>query len=394
MKTRTTSFIAAGAILLSVSAAARADGGVTLYGLIDTGFEYLSGLPQGNLLHAESGYAFPSRWGLRGTEDIGAGTKVVFRLEAGFSTTTGGINNGSFFGRNATVGMSNPRWGQWRVGNFGITEMAQDSFDVDPQWMQPYSIVTLVRGRNWSQAGNGIEYTTPSMHGLTLKGQYDLGNSTHWNEGASGPNQLGEFTQGRSDAIGATYEGGPVLLMAIYDEIRDGNGQFDNVYVNSRSLLLGGSLQEGPVRFYAGYQHLSAPGASNAGMFANGVPTALPPGATLPTQVDHEWLGVQWQATSADSLTAAVYHSNANHGNGNATLYTLGGTHNLSKRTFLYAEAAYLRNSATSNIGLGDGFSDPYGANVRDDPASNSTSTAPDYGQSQQGVFAGIVHKF
>ncbi|WP_408452248.1 hypothetical protein [Paraburkholderia fungorum] len=44
---------------------------------------------------------------------------------------------------------------------------------------------------------------------------------------------------------------------------------------------------------------------------------------------------------------------------------------------------------------MSDGFTDPYGANINDDPASgNSGSTAPDYGQSQMGVFAGIVTTF
>jgi hypothetical protein len=44
---------------------------------------------------------------------------------------------------------------------------------------------------------------------------------------------------------------------------------------------------------------------------------------------------------------------------------------------------------------LSDGFTDPYGANLNDDPVSgNSGSTAPNYGQSQTGVFAGIVSIF
>ncbi|MEW9585869.1 porin [Paraburkholderia sp. DGU8] len=171
------------------------------------------------------------------------------------------------------------------------------------------------------------------------------------------------------------------------------HNQFDNVYLNSRSLMTGGTVTLGPVKLFAGYQHLSAPNASNAGVYgAAGTPTALPDGVSLPTSVNHEWLGANWQVTPATALSGAVYHANAN--NGNATMYTLGGTYNLSQRTFLYSEVGYMRNSSTSNIGLGNGYSDPYGANINNDPASGSTSTAPNYGHSQEGVFAAIVTAF
>ena len=89
--------------------------------------------------------------------------------------------------------------------------------------------------------------------------------------------------------------------------------------------------------------------------------SALPGGTTLPTSVNHEWGGAIWQTTPALAITGAVYHANANDGNGNATLFTLGGTCSLSKRTLLYTELGYVRNSSTSNLGLNGGV---YGANT------------------------------
>jgi hypothetical protein len=50
--------------------------------------------------------------------------------------------------------------------------------------------------------------------------------------------------------------------------------------------------------------------------------------------------------TPAASFGAAVYHTNANRGNGNATLWTLTATYALSKRTVLYSEIATVRNSS------------------------------------------------
>jgi hypothetical protein len=83
-------------------------------------------------------------------------------------------------------------------------------------------------------------------------------------------------------------------------------------------------------------------------------------------------------------------------GNGNANLWTLGGTYLLSKRTYLYSEVALVTNSKTSNIGLDDGYSDPYGANRDDDPLSGpaNTRTNPNFGGSQVGFVAGIVTHF
>lgn len=219
--------------------------------------------------------------------------------------------------------------------------------------------------------------------GLTLKGQYDLTNNYNWNTSAISGGQ------GRTDAIEATYNTGAAQLRVIYDELRGANGTFDNVYVHSRSLMAGGAYTVGPVRVYAGYQHLNAPGATNASV---GVTNASQPtGVSVPTSVDHEWFGAAWQVTVVTTVTGAVYHANANHGNGNGTMYTFGGTYNLSKRTFLYTELGYLHNSSTSNLSLG---SDSYGDNNYDPATGTASNDNPVYGHTQAGVFAGIMTSF
>jgi predicted porin len=382
----------AAGLLFVAAGVAHAQSNVTLYGRIDNGFQYLTGLAQGHQLGLESGNWAPSEFGLKGSEDLGGGSKAIFQLEAGIDTLNG-ASMGSLFGRQATVGLTNDRWGTFKLGNMGIYEIGEDSFFLDPQVFQMWSLATLVRGRNWSMAGNGLEYTSPTFGGVTLKGQYDLTNSTTWNAGnpGSGPGQLGG-AQGRSDGVEAQYDIGQLELRAIYDEIRDPNGQFSSVYVASRSILAGGTYTLSQVKIFAGYQHLSAPNASNEGYFGTATPTAQPAGVSLPTAVDHEWVGATWQASVATSLTGAVYHANANKGNGNATLYTLAGTYDLSKRTFLYAELAWIHNSKTSNLGLSGGG---YGANINNDPVNGSVdNTNPDYGHGQFGAGTGIVMQF
>ncbi|OLL27698.1 porin [Burkholderia sp. SRS-W-2-2016] len=379
-------------IALSVMAAAttvaHAQSSVTLYGRIDNGIQFETGLPGGHAWSAQTGDWGCSWFGLMGSEDLGGGTKTVFQLEGQLNTMTG-ASAGNLFGRHATVGLTNDHWGLFKIGNLGAGELAQDSWGTDPQVMQRYAISTLVRGRNWTSTTNGAEYNTPVLFGgLVFKGQYSLTNNTSWN---SAPvNSAGVPTgQGRTNAIEGVYTWGGGDFRVIYDEVRGANGSFNNVYSASRMALVGGTYVVGPVKFYVGYQHLSAPDATNASV---GVTDASQPaGVSAPTGVNHEWLGAAWQVTPATQITGAVYHANANNGNGNATLFTLAATYALSKRTFLYTEAGYVRNSSTSNINLGNGS---YGNNNFDPTTGTSSNSNPNYGHSQTGVFAGIMTSF
>jgi predicted porin len=386
-----------GLAAMVLATGAYAQSSVTLYGRIDNGVAYRTGLPNGNQFGTESGGWGESWWGMIGSEDLGDGLKAIFQLESGINTNTGGLNNGGLFGRHATIGLSSNTYGTFKLGNIGAGFLTQDSWDLDPQEMQAYNIATLDRGRVWDQAGNGFEYTSPGFGGLTLKGQYALTNAPgNWNGtgGGSGtdPSNLGT-PQGRVDGVKAMYNASNLELLGIYDEVRDRNGQFTNVYATSREALMGGTYTWGPLKAYVGYQHLSAPQATlqNQGLTATAVTGTLPGGITgAPTAVDHEWLGVNYTVSPFVTLTGGVYHANANNGNGNATLYTLGGTYNLSKRTFLYTELGYVKNSSTSNVGLGNGYSDYYGPNTNE----GGTSEAPDYGKSQFGMITGIMHQF
>ena len=375
--------------LLAIAAAAQAQSSVTLYGRIDNGVQYETGLPGGHKISAESGDWGCSWFGMQGNEDLGGGTSAIFQLE-GQLNTMNGTSSGALFGRHAIVGLANANYGTFKMGNLGAGEIQQDSWSLDPQLMQRYAISTLVHGRNWPSAANGFEYTSPNIVGLTLKGQYDLSNSSNWNSAT--PNG----TQGRGDGIEAVYDTGPLELRVIYDELRSKDGQFDDLYAGSRSIMGGGTYTIGPVKIWAGYQHLSAPQATDATVNAGAGAGTLPGGVSAPTAADHEWGGAAWQVTPSATLTGAVYHTNVNNGNGNATMYTVAGTYNLSKRTFLYAEAAYLHNSSSSNIDLGN---DPYGANGYDSATNSSNFTNgqennPNYGHSQTGVFAGIMTAF
>jgi predicted porin len=78
--------------LLSTSAA-MAQSTVTVYGILDAGFNHVSGLSQGSVNTIASGIMEGSRFGLRGTEDIGGGYKAIFTLENRLELDTGSVSN-------------------------------------------------------------------------------------------------------------------------------------------------------------------------------------------------------------------------------------------------------------------------------------------------------------
>ena len=376
------------AALMTAGVVAHAQSSVTLYGRLDAGLEYMTGVPQGtgangqatgstNRWRAESGDWGTSLWGLKGAEDLGGGYKAVFQLEGSFNTMTGaGPGGGGLFNRWATVGLSNDQYGTFTMGR--MLYISNGVWDFDPFGQSNWSSASLVRGRNWPQSSNNFAYQSPKIAGFDFYGQYALSNATSWNGN-------GTTAQGREAGAQVTYTNSLFQVRGLYDEIRNpANGSLygptatgvntanigTGVFAASREYSALVNVFLGQFKIQAAYQAIRSAGA-----------TGVLPGT--PTTLDHEWGGVTWQATPAAALIAAVYHVNGNNGAGNATIYTIGGSYNLSKRTLLDLQIATTQNSKTAN----------YGLNANNSGTATSTDN-PLPGHSQTGVYAGIQHSF
>jgi predicted porin len=377
------------AALMSAGVVAHAQSSVTLYGRLDAGLEYMSGVPTGvgaagqatgstNRFRAESGDWGTSLWGLKGVEDIGGGNKVLFQLEGSFNTMTGaGPGGGGLFNRWATIGLANSQYGTFTMGR--MLYISNGVWDFDPFGQSNWSSASLVRGRNWPQSSNNFAYQSPKIAGFDFYGQYALSNATNWNGNGTTP-------QGREAGAQITYTSSLFQIRGMYDEIRNpANGLLwgGNVGANSNAANTGNGVfsasREYTAMFNVFLGQFKIQGAYQAVRSASA--TGVLPGQ--PTTLDHEWGGVTWQATPAAALIAAVYHVNGNNGAGNATIYTVGGSYNLSKRTLLDLQAATVRNSKTANFGL----------NANNAGLSAATDN-PLQGHQQSGVYAGIQHSF
>src|SRR5438445_11828467 len=80
---------------------------VTLYGLVDTTIRFSThaNAAGNSKWEMTDGELTGSRWGLRGTEDLGNNLKAFYILESGFNPDVGSSQQGGrLFGRTAVVG--------------------------------------------------------------------------------------------------------------------------------------------------------------------------------------------------------------------------------------------------------------------------------------------------
>ena len=117
--------LAALAVLGAFGAGSAYAADVTVYGVVDLGLKYThadsdkQGEDATDKLEMASGMQSGSRFGLKGTEDLGNGMKVGFVLENGFSADDGSLgNDGRLFGREAQVNLSGA-FGEISFGRVG-----------------------------------------------------------------------------------------------------------------------------------------------------------------------------------------------------------------------------------------------------------------------------------
>ena len=234
--------------VLAASGAAMAQSSVTLYGVADV---YLgsaktdNGLANGSVTQTviNSGNFNGSRWGLKGTEDLGGGLKANFQLESGFNIDTGSsAQGGLLFGRQAWVGLSGG-FGAVKVGRVytaydDVNGQFNGAFDSS---FSPSGNVMKSTGYA-SRANNGLRYETPAFGGLTAALTYglgenaapgvDAGSNTALNVAfASGPisASLGyqvEKATGNAESVkftrlGAGYDLGMAFLKASYGKVEN-----------------------------------------------------------------------------------------------------------------------------------------------------------------------------
>lgn len=252
---------------------------VTLYGVADAGLVYTNSQEKttvGDVTtkvkeHAfdmQSGVNSASRFGLKGTEDLGNGLKVGFKLENGFNTDDGTLgNDGRLFGREASLTISGD-FGALSMGRMGgvgsgagtynLFTATADAFDGGN--VDTFGLVTT------SRYDNMITYQTPKFAGVQATFQYSFkGNNVKDDEiksydPASG--REGSAATDRYASAGLTGDFGPLQAVVTYEYLNyASNGEADKVSyynkdgLNGQIISLGGNYDCGFAKTFIAAQY-------------------------------------------------------------------------------------------------------------------------------------------
>lgn len=194
------------AVIFSVACSpAYAQSSVTLYGIISVGISYSSNAGGKSLTQMTSGPQQPSRWGLRGKEDLGGGLAAIFVLENGFSITSGSASQGGrLFGRQAWVGLTSPAYGTITLGR-QYDEMTQQlNWTSSAVQFATYGAHVGDNDNifNVLRLQNSVRYASPNVSGLSFASQYAFSN------------EAGAFSDNSAFSGGMSYQHGPFRFSA------------------------------------------------------------------------------------------------------------------------------------------------------------------------------------
>ncbi|MEX3639985.1 porin [Paraburkholderia sp. BR14320] len=322
----------AGALLAPLSSTCSAQS-VTLYGALDAGLAYVSNVDGHAQYRATSGLIDGSFWGLQGAEDLGGGARALFRMERGYSVTSGeGFNDHPMY-----VGLQSETLGTLTLGH---------QYDLIHDYFAPFTLTGGTGGtalahpfdndnaNNSYLAANSVKYASASLNGFSFGGMYAFSNTA------------GRFAQNRAYGIAANYGNGPfnagVAWMhnngrglnevgAYSPSALPGSGQtvIDASVQKQDALAAGASYALGDVTLAGAWSRSIYTGVADADS-----------GSVLPSiGFSNYEISAVWQASPALSLAGMYVFSDASSAHWHQG--ALQAVYQLSKRTDVYAETIY-----------------------------------------------------
>jgi predicted porin len=208
--------IGAAIVASGLSSVAYAQSSITLYGVVDPDLVFVNNAQvnkAGGTLHGKQQYSLQdattsayagSRFGFKGSEELGGGTRAIFLLENGFNAATGALGQGGLlFGRQAFVGLANADLGSVTMGRqySSLIDFLSPMTAVS-QWggfisAHPDDIDNL--GLT-NRENNTIKIASSTWKGLSANVMYGFGGVP------------GQIAQNQVITAGAGYVGGPLRL--------------------------------------------------------------------------------------------------------------------------------------------------------------------------------------
>ncbi|MGN6231141.1 MAG: porin [Trinickia sp.] len=370
------------AVSASFAVAAHAQSSVTLYGVIDAGITYTSNVGGKSNWQQTSGGIDQSRFGLKGSEDLGNGLKAIFTLESGFNLNSGRYaNNGSEFNRQSFVGLSS---------NYGTVTLGRQ-YDAEQDFLAPLSATGSWGGTAFAHYGNldnlntnggaavnnSIKFTSANYAGFTFGGTYGFSN------------QAGRFGNNREYSIGAAYQFQGLRVGAAYAQQNNplaanggaSDGSNFGAGVNAVATLANGGLATTVGNFRqrtygVGASYAFGPAQVGAVWTQARLDAAQ---AQASVREDNYEVNAKYNLTPALGLGVA-YTFTDNRGfvtgvNVGERVHQIGAQadYALSKRTDVYAQVAYAHTSAQSGASI-------YNGSIGSNASSSDNQTAATIG--------------
>ena len=247
---------------------------VTLYGIVDMGLAYdhvdmdQTGVDDVDNFSMKSGQQSGSRWGLKGTEDLGNGLTVGFILEDGF-TADDGAEKGVMFDRESSLFIEGG-FGKLAFGRMGSINQGTSSWALAGNlsaFGTSFNDYVAQASNFVSTAGiwdNMISYKTPTFAGFTVYAQYSMGNTTDSvSEGVDGHEN--ESDADRYYVIGATYANGPFLGYLAVDSTNYKSTGANHGVDDSLTVTLGGNYDFDVAKVFFGAQYFDEVTLSSIG---------------------------------------------------------------------------------------------------------------------------------
>ncbi len=195
------------------SGTATAQSSVTLYGVVDNAFAYVSNQRGQSNVYMSQGNLQASKFGLLGAEDLGGGTKAIFRLESGFNSLTGAqASANAMFNRQAYAGLSHERYGTLTLGRQYTPYFSMVGA------LGPTGVLTGATGAHPGDVdaldttlrfNNAVTYASPVIAGLAFTVQYALGGVP------------GSIASGSNFSAALRYDYKPFAIAAGYVKLKD-----------------------------------------------------------------------------------------------------------------------------------------------------------------------------
>jgi len=336
--------------------AAQAQSSMTLYGAVDANLEYVNHYStvtptaanrfstgaSASLYRLNSGGLSGSRFGLRGTEDLGGGLRALFALESGFSLDTGtSLNGGRLFGRQAFIGLSNKEIGSVTFGRQFVSQYDALSQFSPTGFASQYEPTVAEIGADY-RSDNVVKYA--GVFGpLTAVAHWTFGN------GVSGNGEVpGQFRRDSGYGSFLTYASGPVAATAGYTQYNPTVTQAGDTGSFKKAAVAASYTFNSRAKLVAGYRW-------GQNKMADG---------SILLRDDFYWAGANYHFNNGLDLTLGYYYDDiikfGTSSIKNPWQVSFIADYNLSKRTDVYLTTAYTKNAGLNFDTTANNFASGY----------------------------------